>query len=673
MTGRLDREEFIAGFLAEADELLRASFGNLLELEAAARSGQPQGKLVRELFRALHTLKGLAAMVEVEPVVALAHEMEAVLRGADRGARRLSVQAIDLLLQGLRAIEPRVRAVAERRPVPPAPSALVAALSSLDNADAAAGLLAPTPPTLALEPEVLAKLTTSEQEQLSAGAREGRRAVRLEFVPSPDKAARGVTITTVRERVGQIADIVRVLPRSVPRTDAAPGGLAFTLLVLTSATPHDLAAAVEAPLETVAEVSSPGAAAADAAADADEPAGDDAPMRSSYVRVDVARLDEALEHLSALVVTGFRLTRAVSGMRERGADTREVGAILQETGRQLRDLRASIMRARMVSVDELLERVPLLVRGLSQRTGKQARVEVLAGRAELDKAVAERVQPAIVHLVRNAVDHALEDSDERRRLGKPPEGLVRVTAAQHSDSQLELRVSDDGRGIDAASLARRAGAEVPADSAGLLELMCRPGLSTLDRASETSGRGMGMDIVKRTIEALGGELALDTAVGVGTTFTLRLPLSISILDAFSFECAEQPFVVPVATVEEIVALDAVTVTAAPGARALRLLERRGEVMPLLPLAEVFDLPGRRAPLKALVVRRGSEAVAFGVDRMLGQQEVVLRPLEDPLVRVPGVSATTDLGDGRPTLVLDLPALAASGGAVPGPRREAPAA
>ncbi len=670
MTGRLDREEFIDGFLAEADELLRGSAGNLLELEGAARAGQPQGKLVRELFRALHTLKGLAAMVDVEPIVALAHEMEAVLRGADRGARRLSLQEIDLLLQGLRAIEPRVRAVAERRPVPSAPAALVAALSSLDS-PAGADVAGRPSAALALEPELLIKLTANEQEQLSTGAREGRRAVRLEFVPSPEKAGRGLTITTVRERLTELGEIVRVLPRSVPRTDEAPGGLAFTLLVLTRAPDEALAGVIEGPPATVTVIAAPASPGdADAAPD-DDQAADDAPMRSSYVRVDVARLDEALERLSALVVTRFRLTRSAAALRERGADTRELGAILQETGRQLRDLRASIMRARMVSVDELLERVPLLVRGLAQRTGKQARVEVQAGRAELDKAVAERVQPAIVHLVRNAVDHALEPPDERRRLGKPPEGLVRVTALQHSDSQLELRVTDDGRGIDPAPLARRAGVEVPADPAALLELMCRPGLSTLDRASETSGRGMGMDIVRRTIEALGGELSLETAVGAGTTFTLRLPLSISILDAFTFECAEQPFVVPVATVEEIVGLETATVTAAPGARALRLLERRGEVMPLLPLAEVFDLPGRRAPLKALIVRRAGEAVAFGVDRMLGQQEVVLRPLEDPLVRVPGVSATTDLGDGRPTLVLDLPAL--SVGPAPRPRREAPAA
>jgi two-component system chemotaxis sensor kinase CheA len=315
----------------------------------------------------------------------------------------------------------------------------------------------------------------------------------------------------------------------------------------------------------------------------------------------------------------------------------------------------------MVSVAELLERVPLIVRGMKRTTGKQVRLVIDAGKAELDKAVAERVFPAIVHLVRNAVDHAIEAPEERVSLGKSPEGTITVACFEHSDTQLEIRVSDDGRGIDAANVSRRASRPPPKDTRGLLDLLTLPGLSTLDAATSNSGRGMGMDIVRRiAVEMLGGELSLETTPGRGSSFTMRLPMSISILDSFSFVCGPQSFAVPMAVVDEIIDLDSERIVQTPAPRAaanaldLRLLERRGEAIPLYGLASILQLsaaPGGRG--KAFIIRPQGQALAFAIDRVLGQQEIVVRPVSDPLVRVPGIAGTTDLGDGQPTLVLDL--------------------
>jgi len=318
-------------------------------------------------------------------------------------------------------------------------------------------------------------------------------------------------------------------------------------------------------------------------------------------------------------------------------------------------------------VAELLERAPLIVRNLRRTMNRLVRLELDPGGAELDKAVTERLFPALVHLLRNAVDHAIETPDERVRRGKPEEGLIRIECTSASNRWLEMRISDDGRGIDPEAVARRAGVPVPSNTAGLLALICRSGLSTREVATTVSGRGMGMEIVQRIVtEQLGGELTLHSELGRGTTFALRVPLSISVIDAFSFVCAGQRFVTPVGTVEEIVEVDRRALVDAPnasGAAPIKLVRHRGRVVPLLSLARLFSLDTGGTENTALIVRRGEDAVAFAVERMLGQQEVVVRPFHDALVRVPGVSGATDLGDGQPTLVLDLFSLGARGSGV----------
>jgi two-component system chemotaxis sensor kinase CheA len=665
-TRELDRTEFTAGYLAEADEHVRAAISNLLAVETALRSGAPQHRLVRELFRSLHTLKGLSAMVGIDPIVDLAHEMETILRDADRSAGSLSAEAVELLLKGVRTIEQRIGAFAKQKPVAAAPRKLLEALADLQaNTKVAKTAVARA---LSLDAELMAKLTPVEHEQLAKAIAEGRRGLRIDFHPSPERSAAGFSITTVRETVAALAEIVKVIPRAVPKSADSPGGLAFALLLLTAANDEELSQATSTQPASFVPITLAGEPTADSTSDSefelyDDELGEDAAVVGrSFIRVDVMRLDDALEKLSALVVTRFKLVNAMNALRDRGVDVRELSAILQENHRQLRDLRGAITRARMVSVGELLERVPLIVHGMRRSTGKQVRLVVDAGKAELDKAVAERVFPAIVHLVRNAIDHAIESPSDRQKAGKPPEGTITVACFEHSDTLLEISVSDDGTGIDAAAVARRAGRPLPHDERELLDLVTLPGLSTLAAATNNSGRGMGMDIVRRiAVDVLGGELALRTTPGQGSTFTMRMPMSISILDSFSFVCGAQSFAVPVSVVDEIIDLDAAHIVRTPkpqhvqrDVRAeLRLLERRGEAIPLFGLAALLELTASDGAGKAFIIRPQGQPFAFAIDRVIGQQEIVVRPLEDPLVKVTGVAGTTDLGDGRATLVLDL--------------------
>ncbi len=658
--GGFDEGEFLAGFLAEAEEHLARAQKSLTALDSAARVGSAAPKPVRELFRAMHTLKGLSSMVGVEPVVEITHEMETLLRGADRSGGALGGATVQLLSTAVRALDVRLKQLAAGKPVTAAPRELLAALAHAPSATTQHG------GAQVLLPEALAgKLGQSELAQLALGASRGERAVRVDFTPSPESAARGVNITSVRERLATVAELVKVLPLSRPVTADSPGGLSFAMVLLTRESDARLAEVSQ--LEASAFVALPSREAP-----ASEPAVEEVeePESRSYVRVEVSRLDDALERLGGLVVLRFRLARAAADLEARGVDVRELKAVLSEHSRSVRDLRSAVMRSRLVPVSEVLARVPLIVRGLAQSTGKPVRADVDGGSAELDKSVAERVFPALVHLLRNAVDHALEPAAERVAAGKPQEGLITVRCESRGSSQLELSVSDDGAGIDRERVAQRAGRPVPKTDAELLELITRPGLSTLDTATRTSGRGMGMDIVRKVaVEQLGGELLLSTERGKGTTFTLRIPLSITIIDALSFRCGGQTFVTPIGAVEDVVEVEPGAVTSSPsppgadGSRggAVRLLRRRGEALPLVSLPHLLNLtPAPQGLPKALIVRKSHQRCALLVDRMIGRQEVVVRPIGDPLVTVPGVSGSTDLGDGVPTLVLDLGAYAAPG-------------
>lgn len=688
----VDLKEFRAAFVAEADEHLATVRRLLLEVERLMRAKKSAPRELRELLRLLHTLKGLSAMVGVEPIVILSHKMESVLRTAERSGGSLGERAIEILLRAAESIAKRIRAVAEEQTSVPHPSPEL--LEALDNllrrssahtrASAPTGAIA----ALKLEPAVTAKLSASEEEQIRTGARAGRFALRADFSPSPDKAARGLSITSVRARVEAIAEIVKIVPLSTPRTPENPGGLLFALLLLTDASLDAIAEAVGIDASSLVEILPRGEPVVTPEEESDlhidrhdeegfdksEP-GASPTYESSHgmLRVEVSRVDDAIDMLSDLVVTRSRMALAVERLEAAGVDTRELRGIMIDNARQLRELRAAILRVRMVPIAAVLDRLQLVVRGLARTTGKRVRLKLDVGAAELDKTVAERLFPALVHLIRNAVDHGVEPPEERARLGKDEMATVTIQSVS-LDRNVEIKITDDGRGVDRAAVAHRAKRSLPISDTSLLDALCESGLSTRAEADTTSGRGLGMDIVRKIVtQGLSGELSLSTQAGVGTTFTLRVPLTVAIVDAFivrSGEHDQHRFAVPVSIVEEIVEIPSAEriVTGPRGSRShARLLPRRGETVPLFELGAALassDDPTKDAPAAthapsphALIIRKShGELVAFGVARVLSQQEIVVRPLADPLVASITISGSTDLGDGKATVVLDLLAL-----------------
>jgi len=650
----IDIQEFVGGFIAEADQLVAAATAGLLELEMANDRGEARPKTVRDLFRALHTIKGLSGMMGIQPIVDIAHAFETVVRAADQRGGRIAPRAVELGLIAMRAVAERVRAVADRQPIAAPPEALLDELARVETLGETTS--APTPAIISSWDR---KLSAGERQQIATALGERRSVYTLTFTPSDANSARGITIATVRADVGKLGEIVKVAPRAVPQTDDAPAGLVFELLVISDATTSALAEAVASTPDRVVPL-----AALEPPELATLPVDDEiSPIGRSYVRVELDRLDDLQEQLSGLVVSRFRFEREVANLAATGADVRALREITDAQERQLRALRRGILRARMVRVAEVLEPLSLLVRSLVKPGIKEVRLALDVGDTELDKAVGDRLLPAIVHLVRNAIDHAIEPIVERERIGKPRAGQIVIKCRQGAGNRLVLSVADDGRGIDREQIARRSGRQTVDDS-DLLDVLTTPGFSTRDHATETSGRGLGMDIVRRiAVRDLGGELKISTTPGAGTTFELEVPLTIAIIDVFSFECSKQAFVVPVAAIEEIFELSEHRriegPVADPGRLPISICERRGRTVPIIPLGMMLRLGETAGAHKALVVRRGGEPLAFAVDRMLGRHEVVVRPIEDILARVPGVAGATDLGDGRPTLLLDLVELGAS--------------
>jgi two-component system chemotaxis sensor kinase CheA len=328
-------------------------------------------------------------------------------------------------------------------------------------------------------------------------------------------------------------------------------------------------------------------------------------------------------------------------------------------GRQLRDLRESVMRVRMVQIGEIFERMMFVVRDLARESGKKIIVQLSGGETEIDKFLVERMMDPLLHLVRNAVSHGIETVAEREAQGKRSEGVLSLSAATVGE-RIVIKIADDGRGIDRSLVLQRAIARgishgnSDIDDEALLDLICTPGFSTRDEADRESGRGVGMDVVKKATEELGGRMSLATKVGEGTTFTIELPLTLAIAEALIVSVNGQRFAVPQSAVREVLEVESASTRVLENNE---IISYRGKVLPLLRLARVFEMNHQRGEsFHVLVIGEEANAVGLAVDRILGQREIVVRAIKDPLAQSRGIAGATELGDQRVVLILDITAL-----------------
>jgi two-component system chemotaxis sensor kinase CheA len=378
------------------------------------------------------------------------------------------------------------------------------------------------------------------------------------------------------------------------------------------------------------------------------------PTEAATVRVPATKLDALVDLVGELVTAQARLSQVAL---EQGLSA--LTTVAEELERLTSALRDTSLGLRMLPIGSTFSRFRRLVRDLSVELGKDIALATNGEDTELDKTVLERLADPLVHLLRNSADHGIETPEERQACGKPRQGTILLTA-EHVGGEVVIRIADDGRGIDAERVRAKAVEKglIAADAAlsheEILQLIFAPGLSTAQKVSNVSGRGVGMDVVKRNIEALRGRVSLASTPGQGTTVTVRLPLTLAIIDGLLVRVGDAFFVVPLAAVEETVEITA----AQRAATAARLIPRRGELVPYVSMREVFGVPGEPPAIEqAVIARVGDRLLGVVVDAVVGQHQTVIKSLGRVFHHVRGISGATILGDGSIALIVDLTALA----------------
>lgn len=643
--------EFLTDYFVECDEHLATARQSLLTLEPTLLDSTLDQELLDGLFRSFHSLKGLSAMVGFHDAEQLAHHLETVLGAVRTGQAKLDVPGLEVLMAGLSTLE---KVIAARRDSLPAPdvSSLLKKLVRLvpegNGASAGGSGRGPAASTSRL-PDKAAALAT---KKLQTGARLWL----VTFEPSARRVELGIDVNSIRARLQALGDIVHSTP-----VIGSEGQVKFSFLLASHAAEPAVMALQGEGVTTSHYEFLPPTHREHAESPKVEARHVPAPSThltpANIVRVDLQRLDELMRLVGELVLSRARLEDGLQRVASflPAAHSRH----LQETNaaieRQLRDLRDGVMRVRMVPIREVFARMQFVVRDLVRESEKQVVLRSAGEETQIDKYVVERIMDPLLHLVRNAVSHGLESPSERAAAGKPSEGHVDLRATTVGETVV-IEVEDDGRGIDADSLLGQARAkgivptDVSKDASTLLNVLCVPGFSTREQPDRASGRGIGMDVVRRAVEEMGGSLALRTTVGEGTCFKIVLPLTLSITEALIVQVNSEKFAIPQIAVREVLSLAPDTHTFIENNELLRY---HGSALPVVRLSRLFGRgQGSEGQVYALVIGEGAQAIGLAVDRVLGLREVVVRSLTDRLVHVPGIAGATELGDGNVVLILD---------------------
>ncbi|KSJ87898.1 chemotaxis protein CheA [Pseudomonas aeruginosa] len=693
-------EEILQDFLVEAGEILEQLSEQLVELE----SRPDDMDLLNAIFRGFHTVKGGAGFLQLNALVECCHIAENVFDILRKGERRVSSELMDVVLQALDTVNAMFDQVREQSEPTPATPELLAALARLaepEGAEPAEPVQAPPaavpPAEPAAPPEAPAQsassdITDDEFEQLldalqgdeapasavaeAPAAPAGDEISDAEFEALLDQLHGKGKFVDVPEAAGTPAAPAAAAPAAAPaeqgKAPAAAGGDEISDDEFESLLDElhgkgkfngasEAVAAAAAVAKNIAAKSPAAKPVAPAKAAAARPAAPDRPAASeaeTTVRVDTARLDEIMNMVGELVLVRNRLVRLGLNSGDE-AMAKAVANLDVVTG----DLQMSVMKTRMQPIKKVFGRFPRLVRDLARNMKKEINLELVGEETDLDKNLVEALADPLVHLVRNAVDHGIESPEEREAAGKPRVGQVVLSAEQEGDHIL-LMITDDGKGMDAEVLRNKAVEKglLERDAADrLTDLECynlifAPGFSTKTEISDVSGRGVGMDVVKTKISQLNGTVNVFSQKGSGSKIVIKVPLTLAIMPTLMVMLGSQAFAFPLVNVNEIFHLDLSRTNVVDGQEVVIV---RDKALPLFYLKR-WLVPSaaheEQGEGHVVILSVGTQRIGFVVDQLVGQEEVVIKPLGKMLQGTPGMAGATITGDGRIALILDVPSM-----------------
>jgi two-component system chemotaxis sensor kinase CheA len=623
----VDLKQFRGAFFEEAGEHLAEMERLLLELD----TDQPDAEGVNAIFRAAHSIKGGANMFALAEIAGVTHEMETVLDAARKARLRLTGPIVDALLRGCDFVRD---ALGKARADKPADAARAGAIGGELRARAA-----PQAPRVRSRIEIVwpakGKRDPRKVKKLAADV---ARLVKLQ--PADLEALREALASQGKAEVElpEGSDAVRikeslafVLPEDCIRIPAAEGE-AFGFFEENLPKPR---------------------AALQPAAAAPAPA---APAENVSIRVNAEKIDRLI-NLTGELMIGYSMVR--SGIGAAGASD-HLGMALATVERNIRELQEAALSIRMIPIAGVFARFPRLVHDLSAQLGKRCELRVEGETTELDRGLVEKLIDPLTHLIRNSLDHGIEKPQEREAAGKPARGTVWLRAS-HESGSVVIEVVDDGAGLSRERILKRAAehglrADEGMSDAAVWELVFAPGFSTAVTVSDVSGRGVGMDVVRRNVRELGGHVEISSEPGKGTRTVVRLPLTLAIMDGMELAVGSEVYIAPLSAIVE-------SLRPAPGdvktiANDSQVLNLRGEIVPVLSLAKALGTehgckPGEEV---LVVVENGGRRAALAADALLGQQQIVVKNLEGNFGKVSGVAGATILGNGAVSLILDIPEL-----------------
>ncbi|UJB31791.1 chemotaxis protein CheA [Chromobacterium sp. Beijing] len=661
----IDMSQFHQVFFDEADEHLSSMESLLLGMDQSC----PQQEDLHAVFRAAHSIKGGAATFGFADMADLTHVLEGLLDEVRRGARALSSDLVDLVL---RAKDVLYGMLAAHKGKGEADAALAgelkAQLEALAVAPAEAATRRATPEetrhwTLYLEIDVVDGVDIDAL--LESLAEHGDLSV-VQHGEDADKLPWVAVFTSPLDAAEVAESLAFALPQDSFRINVDHGVEeegSFGLF-LEAAPEPDASVWLEGdgfglfeppPAETAPQDEAP---ALDP--DAAKPAARGGAVGENSIRVNIDKVDLLLNLVGELVITQSMLTQSGAGL-DPVAHERLLGGIgaLQRNARELQE---AVMSIRMTPIAFVFNRFPRVVRDLAGRLGKKVELTMMGEGTELDKGFIEKLSDPLTHLVRNSLDHGIEAPEARQAAGKDPVGRLTLRAF-HQGSNIVIEVSDDGAGLNRERIlakARQGGLAAPASlcDAEVWNLIFEAGFSTAAEVTEVSGRGVGMDVVKRNIQSMGGRVEIDSMAGIGTTISIHLPLTLAIMDGMSVRIGAETYVMPLGAVLESLqpAPSEIKTVAARG----QVVAIRGEYLPIVPLGRFFSIPdARRTPSEAIlvIVEAGNSRLALLVDDLIGQQQFVVKNLETNYRKVDGISGATILGDGQVAMILDIAAIA----------------